>query len=219
MQNVKHAVIACAGYGSRLGLNKPKCLVEINGRTLLSYLLEILSEIEDVRIVVGFMEDEVIQEAIRINPQVVIIRNPDYRNTTNAYSVYLATRDLIDPFLIVDGDMAINKKSFHQFLEKIKHGKSIIGICEAKTKDAVFVELDSEEQVSKFQRTHPTGFEWCGIAYLDGIKIGENGKYVFNEIEPYLPLPSYCFNCFEIDTPEDMELMVKGFSSLGYNED
>ena len=218
MQNVKHAIIACAGYGSRLGLNKPKCLVEINGRTLLSYLLEILKDVEDVRIIIGFMEEEVIKEAVRINPQVVFIRNPDYRTTTNAYSVHLATRDLTEPFILLDGDMLIEKKSFQNFLRQTQSQQNIIGVCAAKTQDAVFVEMDSKGQIIKFQRTNPTQFEWCGIACLSGIKINADGKYVFNEIEPHLPLPSFCFHCFEIDTPEDMELMVKGFPTLGYND-
>lgn len=216
MQNIKHVIITCAGYGSRLGLNKPKCLVEVGGKTLLSYLLELTKEIEDVRIVVGFMEEHVIEEVKRINDNVVIIRNPNYRTTTNAYSLHLATKDLKDPFVMIDGDMIIEKKSFHNFLSLIDGNNSIIGISETKTTDAVFVTLDNSQNILAFKRTPATNYEWCGIAYLKDIKIPKEGKFVFNEIEPYLPLPSFSFKCFEIDTPEDMEIMIKGFDTLGY---
>ena len=35
MQYPKHAVILAAGLGSRLGLNIPKCLVEIDGKKII----------------------------------------------------------------------------------------------------------------------------------------------------------------------------------------
>ena len=54
-------VIAAAGIGSRLGMNLPKSLVEINGRTVLERLLtECLHDVADVRLVVGFRADEVV---------------------------------------------------------------------------------------------------------------------------------------------------------------
>ena len=50
----KTVIISCAGMGTRLGLNIPKCLVEINGKTLLEIQLQQLEDVEDVRIVVGY---------------------------------------------------------------------------------------------------------------------------------------------------------------------
>ncbi|VFS90048.1 putative sugar nucleotidyltransferase [Pseudomonas aeruginosa] len=53
MSPIEHAVISAAGIGSRLGLNKPKCLVEVGGKTLLAQHLERLAEIPNVWVVVG----------------------------------------------------------------------------------------------------------------------------------------------------------------------
>ena len=76
--------------------------------------------------------------------------------------------------------------------------------------------LNEEGFVQKFQREYPQHYEWCGIAYLKNIKIEATGKYIFEEITPHLPLPSYIFECFEVDTPSDMEIMSKNFEKLGY---
>ena len=78
MARVKHVVIACAGFGSRLGKKMPKCLVQVKGRTLLSYLLEMTQEIEDVRVVVGFHAEDVIAEALRCRPDVKIVSKRKY---------------------------------------------------------------------------------------------------------------------------------------------
>lgn len=216
MQNIEHVIISCAGLGSRLGLNKPKCLVEIGGYCLIDYQLELLKDIPDIRIVVGFMEEELIEHVRRINPNVTFIRNPDYHSTSNAYSLYLATHMLKNPFLIIDGDLLIEQKSFLHFLDGIDGSQSIIGITPAKTEEAVFVVLNDEKQVIGFQRHPKTAFEWSGIAYLKDIKIDKGGKYVFSEIEASLPVAAEVINCFEIDTPEDMDIAIKGFKSLGY---
>ena len=53
MSSVKSVVISCAGIGSRLGLGLTKALVQINGRSLISWQLELFKDVEDIRIVIG----------------------------------------------------------------------------------------------------------------------------------------------------------------------
>lgn len=215
MQNVKHAIISAAGLGSRLGLNIPKCLIEIGGKPIIEYQLRLLEKVEDVRIVVGFMEDKVIDVVRRIREDVVFVRNPDYKVTSNAFSVHLGTKDLKEPFIIIDGDLLIEKKSFNAFLDRCDGTESIVGITQSKTEDAVFVTLDeSQERITKFHRTPITNFEWTGIAYLKDLPINATDRYVFSEIEPHLPLACHNIVCYEIDTPEDLDLAINNFDLI-----
>ena len=215
MQNVKHAIISAAGLGSRLGLNIPKCLIEINGKPLIEYQLELMKDIEDVRIVIGFMEHKVIDLVKKIRKDVVFVRNPEYKTTSNAFSVHLGTRDLKDPFIIVDGDLLIEKASFDAFLKRCDGKESIIGITQSKTEDAVFVTIvEDEGKMTKFHRTPRGNYEWTGIAYLKSIPVKADGKYVFTEIEPFLPLAYHNIICYEIDTPEDLDLAINNFDSI-----
>lgn len=215
MQNAKHAIISAAGLGSRLGLNIPKCLIEINGKPLIEYQLELLKGIEDVRIVVGFMEHKVIDCVRKLREDVVFVRNPDYKTTSNAFSVHLGTKDLKEPFIIIDGDLLIEKSSFDAFLNRCDGSNSIIGITKSKTEDAVFVTIDEKQKkMTKFHRTPKGEYEWTGIAYLKGIPIQKSGKYVFSEIEPHLPLAYHDIVCYEIDTPDDLDLAINNFDSI-----
>ncbi|UNM06417.1 MAG: NTP transferase domain-containing protein [Holosporaceae bacterium] len=76
MQPIKHAVILAAGLGSRLGLDLPKCLVEVHGKKLIEYQLNLLSEIPNVYIVVGFKEKKSWRWQKKVRPDVIFVRNP-----------------------------------------------------------------------------------------------------------------------------------------------
>jgi choline kinase len=152
--------------GSRLELNMPKCMVEVHGRRVIDYLLDLLKDVQNVRVVVGFMEHEVIDYVRKIRKDVVFVRNPQFQTTSNSYSLWLATRDLTEPFIAIDGDMLIEPASFEKFLKVCDGTRSIIGIAESKTEEAVFVELDDEQNIVAFYRNPRTQYEWCGIACL-----------------------------------------------------
>ena len=218
MQNVKHAVIACAGYGSRLGLNIPKCMIKVNERTLLSYLLELTRDIEDVRVIVGFEEDLVIEEVRRYNPNAVIVRNPNYRTTSIAYSYHLATKDLCEPFLILDGDLAIHKQDFLDFLASINPSESLIAVSKAQSEDTVFAKIENSN-VTGISSSNISPYEWTSLAYLSGIKIEPTMRYAYNAITAALPIRAKEIRCFDVDTSEDHAKMLHNFDSLGYSEE
>ena len=54
-------IISCAGMGNRLGLGTTKALVEVDGKPLIIRHLENLQEEEDIRVVVGYQAEKVIE--------------------------------------------------------------------------------------------------------------------------------------------------------------
>lgn len=213
MGKVKTAVICAAGLGSRLGLNIPKCLVPLKDKKIMYYLLELLKEVDDLRIVVGFKEQEVIDYVRQFRKDVIFVRNPNYHSTTNAYSLHLATHDLETPFLTVDGDMIIDPNSFMQFIHSINKGEDVIGVVKATTEDAVFVSFQNDK-VTGFSRDRIGNFEWSGIGYFSNIKIRKEGKYVYQELEDHLPIRGIEVNCFEVDTPSDLDYAMNNIDFL-----
>ena len=138
-QKINTAVICAAGLGSRLGLDTPKCLVEIGGHPLIYYLLNVLHDVPNIRMVVGFKEEAVMECVRNIRRDVVFVRNPTYRTTTNSYSLYLGSHDLNVPFLNIDGDMYISRENYLKFVDGIKTGEDLIGVSVSYTEDAVNV--------------------------------------------------------------------------------
>ncbi len=53
-------IISCAGMGNRLGLGTTKALVEIDGKPLIVRHLEMLKGETDIRVVVGYQAEKII---------------------------------------------------------------------------------------------------------------------------------------------------------------
>ena len=90
-----------AGQGSRLGHltdDRPKCLIDFNGRTLLDRQLDTLAAngIEEAVVVTGF-HDDLVDKAIAARtggPRVRTIFNPFYKVADNTGSLYMAREEL-----------------------------------------------------------------------------------------------------------------------------
>ncbi|MBA4137972.1 MAG: nucleotidyltransferase [Opitutus sp.] len=209
MPTVKHAVIAVAGLGSRLGHGKPKCLVEVAGRRILEWQLELLRAVPDVRLVVGYLEHEVIEAAFKLRRDLTIVRNPAYRTTTTQQSYWLGARFLEEPCLYLDGDIIFERESFHAFLTSAATRAPLIGVTQAKTEQAVFAatEAGADEgalSVTGFSRTERSLWEWANVACLPPGMLQENGRDVFSRLALHTPLPAQAVECFEVDTEADL---------------
>jgi choline kinase len=200
---VEHAVIAAAGLGSRLGQGRPKCLVEVHGRTILSQQLDLLRDVPDVRIVVGFEEEAVTEAARALRPDVVIVRNPMYRSTTTLDSYAMGARFVPGPCLFMDADIIFEPRSFQSFLEAALP-VPVIGYTPAKTDDAVYVEVDEDGLVRGFSRTEPTPWEWANVAVLPMAYCETGSGAVYERLAHDLPLRGIEVQSWEVDRESDL---------------
>jgi len=209
MPAIEHAVIAVAGLGSRLGHGKPKCLVEVAGRPILEWQLELLRGVPDVRLVVGYQEHDVIAAAFALRRDLMLVRNPAYRTTTTQHSYWLGARHLATPCLYLDGDIVFEPASFHAFLARAAHQAPLIGITSAKTQQAVFAAVapsagTDDLQVTGFSRTDRSSWEWANLACLPPGMLEENGRDVFSRLALHAPLTAQPIVCSEVDTEDDL---------------
>lgn len=110
------AIILSAGQGSRLGHmvdDKPKCLIDFNGRSLLDRQLDTLEAngVDEAVVVTGF-HDELVNEAIgRRNggPTVRTVYNPFYKVADNTGSLFMARDELAGECLVWNGDTLVSR--------------------------------------------------------------------------------------------------------------
>jgi choline kinase len=100
-------IILAAGKGSRLNGtagDKPKCLVEVGGLTLIERQLQWLEHagIDDIVIVVGCAADRVQAHCGR---GVTYIENPRFAETNSLYSLWLARALLYEGFVVLNCDV------------------------------------------------------------------------------------------------------------------
>lgn len=113
----KRAIILSAGQGSRLlplTADKPKCLIDFSGRTLLDWQLDTLiaAGIDDITVVIGFNSDMVEAAIARRsgdNARIATLFNPFYQVADNLGSIWLARHLMDQPFAILNGDTLISR--------------------------------------------------------------------------------------------------------------
>lgn len=207
MSTVKHAVIAAAGMGTRMGRGRPKCLEMIRNRAIIDHQLALLEAVEDVRVIVGFQEYSVMEHVRRIRSDVIFVRNSSFRSTTTLQSFWMGVQGLVEPCLIMDGDIVFEPATFQAFIAACQDGRSRIGITKARTDDAVFVrtsDVDSNLTVTGFSREQSAEYEWANLAYLRPEQFANQSRYVYEHLDDQLPLQAFVIDAYEVDTPNDL---------------
>lgn len=213
MQTVRSAVIAAAGLGSRIGLGMPKCMIEIDGMTILTRLLTALRpHVSVIHLVVGYREEMVIEYCGKNHPDVVLVRNPNYRTTNTAYSLAIGAKHLKGKVLFLDGDLLISPDSLTEFFGLAEQEEILIGLTDSKSENAVFVQGDRTNtiiNVSGFTRENRTLIEWANIVSGPSTLMNEATGYVYERLIDYLPLPGYLLKLSEVDTSDDLDAAIR----------
>lgn len=112
------AIILSAGQGSRLlplTAERPKCLIDFSGRSLLAWQVEMLAAhgVRRIDVVTGFMADLVEEELARLARPGLELRarfNPFYKVADNLGSCWIARDAMEGEFLILNGDTLISSE-------------------------------------------------------------------------------------------------------------
>lgn len=201
-------VISSAGVGSRLGLGQTKSLIKIKGTSLIHHQLLNFSNIEDVRIVVGFQALDLINEALRYRSDIIFAFNHDYFHTKTGASLYIGAQHANSSVIAWDGDLLVHPNDVDVCLIG---DKQYIGISEKTSQEAVYVKI-ANESVVNFS-TESGDYEWSGPACIFRDNIKYHPKNVFNQIEHLLPLPYKIIRARDIDTYSDYLGAIKFIDS------
>lgn len=133
----RYAVILVAGEGKRLKPftdSAPKCMVEINGISILENTLSLFAEngVTTARIVVGHLSS-IIRDHFGFsfnNMNIEYIENNTYESTNSMYSLYLGLQGIQESTWVLEGDVFFE----HAVLTNPVH-QDISWFVDAKRKD------------------------------------------------------------------------------------
>ena len=177
-------VICCAGMGTRLGIGTTKALMHIDGKPLIIHQLEALDNFEDIRVVVGYQADRVIDVVNLYRKDIMFAFNNEFKTTGPAASL---SKGMINPkeyVLSIDGDILINPNDF----------KKILACTE-------------NNQVKRFAKNG--NYEWPGVAKIKSTRLGKGVGHIYDIIDELLPLPAILVQSWDIDTPGDYESAIE----------
>ena len=151
------AIILAAGMGKRLKeltRNATKCMVEVNGVTLIQRALNALDQLslERIVLVVGY-EGKKLQEYIstlEVKTPIVYVDNPIYDKTNNIYSLYLARNYLEkDDTLLLESDLIFEDAVLRRLVEDPYPSLALVAAYESWM-DGTVVTLDEEDNITSF---------------------------------------------------------------------
>lgn len=196
--NDKTIIISCAGVGSRLGMGIPKALVEVDRKPLIIRNLEMLDNFDDIRVVVGYKAQNVIDMVNSYRRDVTFVFNNNYLNNGTGASVTLASKYANEYVLTIDGDLLINPEDMKNILNE---QEEFIGVCSPSTDDPVLTSIENENVV-EFSRKKGQ-YEWTGVSLVKSSRLSPGDGHVYQLLEPLLPLKYKLIRTKEIDTIND----------------
>lgn len=199
-------IICCAGMGTRLGIGTTKALVDICGKPLIIRQLELLSEYDDIRVVVGFDASRVIKTIKEYRQDIMFVFNYEYMHNGPADSLKKALLGAREYIITIDGDTIHDSKDFKKFLV---FDKECIVVSDNASKEAIMAQLKKDKVVSLSKRSGT--FQWSGIAKIKKDKIKGNFQHTYEILNTQLPMDSFYMNLKEINTQEDYEQAIDWF--------
>lgn len=153
MRPIKHAIILAAGRGLRLWpytQERPKCLLDIGGKTLLEHQVTALrsQHIQHITVVTGYLGNQI---RALLGTSVTYIDNPDFVCTSSMYSLWLARYYATQGCMILNADVLFHEGILQALLTS-PHADALAVdfdavLCEEETK--VMVEKGRVQAMSK----------------------------------------------------------------------
>ena len=152
------AIILAAGMGRRLGeltSQNTKCMVKVNGVSLIDRLLGQLSRLalNRVVIVVGYKGQELkdyIGQRYADRLKIEYVENPVYDRTNNIYSLALAKDQLQeDDTLLIESDLIFSDRLFPMVVDNAQPNVALVAKYESWM-DGTMVTIDKEQNIVNF---------------------------------------------------------------------
>ena len=151
------AIILAAGMGKRLKQltnNNTKCMVKVNGVTMIERMLSQLDKLNlsNITVVVGYKGKE-LQEYIstlNIKTKINYVENEIYDKTNNIYSLYLARHCLLqEDTLLLESDLIFEDFVLEKIVNDPYPSLALVAKYESWM-DGTVVTLDEENNITRF---------------------------------------------------------------------
>ncbi len=151
------AVILAAGMGKRLKeltQNNAKCMVKVNGISLIERTLNILDkkQLSKIVVVVGFEKNKLVDyiSNLHIRTPVVFVENQVYDKTNNIYSLLLAKEYLSkEDTLLLESDIIFEESVIDILLKDSRQTLALVDKF-ASWMDGTCMELDEDDSIKEF---------------------------------------------------------------------
>lgn len=151
------AIILAAGMGKRLReltCDNTKCMVKVNGVTLIERMLSQLDKmnLSGIIIVIGYKGQKLTDyiSTLKIRTPIIYVNNDIYYKTNNIYSLFLARNYLMrEDTLLLESDLIFDDSVLHKLIEDPYPSLALVAKYESWM-DGTVVTLDEENNITGF---------------------------------------------------------------------
>lgn len=185
------AIILAAGMGKRLKqltVNNTKCMVKVNGVSLIDRMLHQIDAhcLKRIIIVVGYKSDILIKyiSTLSIKTPIVYVNNPDYATTNNIHSLALAKKELCeDDTILFESDLIFEDSVLDILLNDSRPSLALVDKYESWM-DGTCVKLDEFDNIDEFIPGSKFRFE-DSLFYYKTVNIYKFSKHF--SVNTYVP--------------------------------
>ena len=166
------AIILAAGMGKRLKdltENNTKCMIEVNGITIIERMLTQLDQLNlsQIVIVIGFKGKELVEyiSTLEIKTPVVYVTNEIFYKTNNIYSLYLAKDFLLkEDTVLLESDLIFEQAILQKIINDPSPSLVLVDKYESWM-DGTVVTIDSNNSIISFIDKKQFSFNDCKSYY------------------------------------------------------
>lgn len=199
-------IICCAGMGTRLGIGTTKALVNVCGKPIILHQMNAFKLVNDIRIVVGFQAERLIEVVNKERKDIMYAFNYDFQSTGQAESLSKALIGLKKYTVIVDGDALYNPEDL---LELLSYKGECLGICSIHSDEPIYAHT-SNEYVTELNENHGDA-EYSCIAKVLSDNLKKSKGQVYEMLNKLLPIHSITVRTRDIDTPDDYNRLIEWY--------
>lgn len=187
------AIILAAGMGTRLKdltVDKPKCLVEVNGEPLLKRMLEQLDglDLSKIIIVIGYKGNKLMEfvTGLNIRTPIIYVDNDIYEKTNNIYSLALTQKYLQqEDSILLESDLIFDAILLEELVRDCRKTLAIVDKYEPYMSGTV-VKIDGENNIEQFIKNKDIETEHID-SYFKTVNIYKFSKdFMLNFFVPFL---------------------------------
>ncbi len=106
------AIILAAGTGRRLGLDSPKSMIEVAGRSILRRQIDAFASVgvDDFVVVVGYQRERIVEHLTGLPGRFTFVANDRFAETNTVYSLYLARSYIPGGFFYANADVVFDAR-------------------------------------------------------------------------------------------------------------
>lgn len=189
-----NSIILAAGRGSRIpeiSNNKPKCLININGSSILSRQVKFLKnlKIKNIRIIRGYKKNYIKFKSVNY------VENKNFKKSEQLSSLFCAEKFLKGNIIILFSDIIYEEKILKKIL-KFKNGDIILGVDRNWKKRYRFRYDHPVEQADKVSISNKNQINMIGkklnlkktkAEFLGILKLSNNGCKIFKKCFKLIP--------------------------------